>query len=274
MFCAVRTTNVPSAIAVINFDELFANEGAGFDIAADTFTPPASGLYWLHFSVGLPDVATTDVSLVGLTTAGRTPSIRRGYASDMIDTTSRNELVALTAGVDKLTLSTTGKILSDSLGLYISWSGFHLDSTMTTVVAFSVGLSVTIWETGAIRFDMLHVDTHRAWDAGLYQYVVPVGGTRVIALHCGDYLIYENNGQTRLHTRNNSKFQMEHSWGKDRVDIHGLTGCSVAESQRHGVGHVGRKTHQQRLQLPDVVDGLSLLARQSACRDLVRGRRS
>ncbi len=187
-FCATRSISLSTSANVIDFDaETFVSEteeGSGFDLATDTFTPPATGIYWLQFSVGYLDTASANITLVGLPT-GRMPNIPRmapGVGS--LDTTSRCELAHLTAGVDKLHLSTTGPLWSEPDGVEVSWSGFHLDSTMATVAAFAVGRSTSLTSLGQIAFDMVHVDTHSGWRSN--HYVIPVGGTWVITLHCGD----------------------------------------------------------------------------------------
>ncbi len=56
-----------------------------------------------------------------------------------IDTSSRCDIVSLTAGVDRLTLSSVGALYSDASGLQTSFSGFNLDTAMNNVAAFCVG---------------------------------------------------------------------------------------------------------------------------------------
>lgn len=222
MFCALRKSDIGGKSSPMNFDEVTVNEGAAFNLSYDTFTPRASGVYWFHFSVGLPVSIDTDVSISGLRTTRRVPRIIRGYGGQ-IDTTSRNELTQMTVGSDRLIMETIGPLVSDPYGVDTSWSGFHLESVMNTVAAFSVGLSYSIWEDIRIPFDVMFLDTHHAWDNVSHEYVIPVAGTWVFALHCGDFPGYPNRGFTYLNISRHRDIQVSHSWSREGVDIDGIT---------------------------------------------------
>lgn len=161
--------------------------GAGFDLTTDTYTVPANGYYWFHFSVALSNYLPTDVSLVGL--PGRTPLIERFADPDRVETTSRCELVYLTEG-RLITLNSAFELINDDAYGQVSFSGFPLDKTMSLVIGFNLGLNVSKTSTGVIPFTRIHEDTHWGWDNNTNQYMVPENGTYVITLHAGDYSGY------------------------------------------------------------------------------------
>ncbi len=140
-FCATRSTDEPTETEVVDYDSLsFSGESGGFDLTTDTFTPPVSGLYWLEYSVRMPPWNfATNVTLYGLPAVHpdvtEEPSLMR-TTGGADDSNSRCELVDLTAGVDKFTVSTQHPISSDPTGLHISFLGFHIPSISDPVVAF------------------------------------------------------------------------------------------------------------------------------------------
>lgn len=85
------------------------------------------------------------------------------------NTASRGELVNLTQGEDVLHLSSAGPLFSDAFGVEISWSGFYLDSVMSSVAAFSVALSTSQTAPGLIVFDIVLLDTHSGWMEEAYR---------------------------------------------------------------------------------------------------------
>jgi hypothetical protein len=183
IFCATRSTNLTGAANVVGFDGLTSNVGNGFDLSTDTFTAPESGYYWISFSAAIQAEDEADVRLVGST---RQPNIFRESTSlNGVDTTSRNELTVLTAGSSKLTLSSDFPLYSDA-GLQVSFSGFSLDSIMTTVVGFSFGLSNTDTTAGRLIYDQIYVDTHSGWNTSTNSYIAPVDGTYFITLNAAN----------------------------------------------------------------------------------------
>ncbi len=73
----MRTSNT-TAQGRVDFDTSSLSgeeESSGFDLATDTFLPPSSGLYWLHFSVGMGD-EPVEVHINGLA-SGKTPNVIR-----------------------------------------------------------------------------------------------------------------------------------------------------------------------------------------------------
>lgn len=169
-FCVTRSTNIEQGEPVIDFDEALINEpNSGFDTVTNTFSPPETGIYWLHFTAGLPnDGNATDVRLVLPT---HTINIMRTYGG-VPNTGSRSEVVRLTAGVDSLTISTAGTLFNDAGSAFTSFSGFHLDSAMNPVVAFSVACS----RTGFLYFDTVILDTH---SGSSYNYLCDFHGKLV-----------------------------------------------------------------------------------------------
>lgn len=234
-FSVIRSNDftVMSETARIDFDgstlPVEDTNAAGFDLSSDTFKPPASGLYWLHFSVGLPQDLLTDVQLAGIHT--HTPNIVRS-APGALDTTSRCELVALTSDVDVLTLTSSGALYSDASGVQTSWSGFHLDNAMSSTVAFSVGLSTSQTTTGTIAFDTVLVDTHGGWKTS--HYVIPESGVWVVTLNCGDYPGSPGSGYTFLFL-GEVRARVSHGWSGKGVDVDSITvvlGLTAGETIR------------------------------------------
>ncbi len=107
----------------------------------------------------------------------------------------------VTVGVDKLVVSSAGTLHSDDFAS-VYFSAFHLDTTMTTVAAFSVAVSQTmrVYYDEKIKFDVVHVDTHFGWQAT--DYTVPVSGLWVICLQHG--IATKANGFLRVTINGNS----------------------------------------------------------------------
>jgi hypothetical protein len=187
-FCVSRSTNLDAGADVIDFDsQCFEHDeqSSGFNLTTDTFTPRVSGLYWLHFTAGLPD--TGELTEVQLVLPTRTINIVRS-APGMPATSSRSELVYLTADVDQLHLSSADVIWSTASNAQVSWSGIHLESIMNgPVVAFSAALSKPTERNGEVQvaFDTILVDTHSGWNVDRYN--VPVAGLWVVTAQVGDH---------------------------------------------------------------------------------------
>jgi hypothetical protein len=188
----------------------------------------SAGLYWFHFSAGVPNInaLATDVRL---NTYGRLPNpdvvniLRTSNGSPY--TGSRTELSNLTAGVHTLSLSTAAPLASDALGVELSFSGFHLDSTMSPLVAFSVALS-TSSGGGILAFDRILIDTHSAWQTNVYR--IPVSGIWVVTLHVGD--VSGDDGFTYLYIDFlRPVFVAHHSWGQLAVDMDTVTAIANLE---------------------------------------------
>ncbi len=96
-FCATRSADLVNGSSVVDFDDTLFNEHDDFDVDTDTFTPPVSGLYWVHFNVGVPDIGeATDVRV---SMPDRTINIMRGAADgDSERVSARTELTYLAAG--------------------------------------------------------------------------------------------------------------------------------------------------------------------------------
>jgi hypothetical protein len=186
-FCVSRSTNLDAGADVIDFDsQCFEHDeqSSGFNLTTDTFTPRVSGLYWLHFTAGLPD--TGELTEVQLALPTRTINILRGSEGPTV-TSCRSELVSLTVDIDRLHLSSEAGLFSNASDARVSWSGFYLDPAMSAV-AFSVALSESHVGTGTsyIPFDVVLVDTHSGWQSNRYN--IRFSGLWVITLHVGDAL--------------------------------------------------------------------------------------
>ncbi len=184
----------------MTFDNAMTVDHWSFDKQNSSFTAPVSGLYWIHFTIGIPSGTMADVELIN---ANRTVSIARNHTdfTGGVDTVSSDALCYLGQG-SNIYLSTGYPLSSDSL-LQTSFGGFLLDSIMMSpLVAFSFGLSTAI-STYYINlpFDLIYVDTHHGWNSATNEYVVPVTGVYVLSLattaEAGSFtsLICRINGQ-------------------------------------------------------------------------------
>ena len=182
VFCATRVTSFPSATNVIVYEEVTVNAGNGFDEVSNRFSPPASGIYWIHISGGLLSATAADVRLNG---AERTPNILRKHSSwNGYDTSSRDEIVTLSPALNVLAVSSDSGLYSD-VGRQTAFCGFQINNVMETVCAFSVGRS-TDWSTaGKIQYDLINVDTNSGWSTTDNQFIVPYTGTWVITFSIG-----------------------------------------------------------------------------------------
>lgn len=175
----------------MSFNDVTVNEGGAFDLATSTFTAPTTGYYWLHWSVGMFGLTYVNVMLQG---GSRTPNIMRNHTLfyGTPTTTSRDEIMYLTAGAQVWLSSTTSPLYSDNL-LQTSFSGFLLDNLMNPMVAFMVGCSGPDFASKdyyRVRHNVVYVDTHNAWQRLRYEYVVPVSGVYVITHLTAPYSYY------------------------------------------------------------------------------------
>ena len=180
-FCVSRNTSITDHQGKIFFTNSLLNDSANFDFHNSQFTPKYSGLYWFHWSVSLQSTSFIDVSLVG---GPRKPDIIKYASSTLTDITSRDEIAILQANQTNIFLSSDFNpiLLYSSDGQELSFSGFHIHSTMKPIVAFSFGRSAITSSYGKIPFDIIIVDTHNSWNVLTNSYVIPRNGTYVITL--------------------------------------------------------------------------------------------
>ena len=157
------------------------HENEHFDLKTNEFTPPYNGLYWFHWSVSLQSESFIDISLVG---GPRSPDIIKYASHSITDVSSRDEICMLQVNQTNLFLSSDFNPIDlySSGGQEMSFSGFHMDSTMKPVIAFSFGRSAITSNSGRIPFDIVIVDTHAMWNSLQNAYTFPRKGTYVVTL--------------------------------------------------------------------------------------------
>ena len=159
----------------------------------NSFTPPYSGYYWLHYSVGVESYGHTDTYMTGserFSNVFRTSSGIYGQ-----DTISRDEIFDLRTGCSQVKLWSGSTAYSDSY-LQTSFSGFNIDSLSDVYpypVVFSLALasSITCPLSTKIPFDRIFMDTHYGWNLYTREYIIPVSGTYVISLSAGSMTGYQ-----------------------------------------------------------------------------------
>lgn len=58
---------------------------------------------------------------------------------------------------------------------------------MTTIVGFNLGRSTITSTTGTIRYDIINVDTHSAYNSTTGQYIIPESGNYLLTVSSATY---------------------------------------------------------------------------------------
>ena len=186
VFSAARVSSFyPGIDKQIFYDYLLVNEGNGFDLSRSTFTPPFSGHYWFHYSVGIDSYGQADSYMTG---SERFSNVMRSSSSSYgQDTISRDEIFDLRTECGQVKLWSGLPLFSDNF-LQTSVSGFSVDSISdVSPVLFSLALSSSMScpLSTKIPFDRIFMDTYNGWSSSRREYIIPVSGTYVISLLAG-----------------------------------------------------------------------------------------
>jgi hypothetical protein len=178
-FQASRSTTLSPGAGVVQFDQAMTVDHWSFNKQNSSFTAPASGYYWLHMTSAIPSGMMTDMRMVGANRSVGIASNHTSFTGGAI-TASADTVIYLTSGTN-IHVSSSYTLYSDTM-LQTSFGGFLLDSIMSPVVAFAVGLSATFSTVSSnVPFDIIYEDTNRAWNATTSEYVVPVAGVYALS---------------------------------------------------------------------------------------------
>ena len=186
VFSAARTTTQTVADdKQVFYTTQLVNEGNAFDLATSVFTPPYTGYYWFHYSVGLESYGQADTYLTGserISNAMRSDSTYSGQ-----DIISRDEIFNLQTECGEVKVWSDHNVYSDAY-LQTSFSGFSIETlTETFPVVFSLALtnSLSCPVSTKVPYNRVLIDTHGVWSPLEREFIAPVTGTYVISLIAG-----------------------------------------------------------------------------------------
>ena len=178
--CAHQVTNQKTSIAPGNilFDKIYVHRSVNceqsYDLAKSTLTILEDGLYWFHFSAGIPAHIKTNCTIYGLYNISIIKD-NTTYQDDQVATDG----IALIPGNTTMSVVTDCSLYSSSSVGETSWLWFKLDTATETSFAFYVvkeNSAVLLSYDDHIHYDSVIIKENNVWDSDLGKFIAPESG--------------------------------------------------------------------------------------------------
>ena len=173
--------SVAAGASPITFDTQVLNCNATFHNVTKLVTVFQTGLYWFHFSAGIPNATRTSVRLNGATNKAGIFKNNTAFTNDQ----STVDNLQWVLGPSELSLSTDYNLDS---GEYqqTAWLGFRLDTIMSPLVAFFVARespmeSQTLPNNTLLNYDKVLVNEGNAWKSLNNTFIAPLAGVYIFS---------------------------------------------------------------------------------------------
>ena len=170
-----------AGLSPIPFDTQVLNCNATFNNFTKLITIFQTGLYWFHFSAGIPTATRASVRLNGATNLAGIFKNNTAYTNDQV--TFDN--LQWVSGLSSLSLSTDYSLYS---GQYqqTAWLGFRLDTIMNPLVAFLVARDTPPnsqpLPTGTLlNYNRIIVNEGNAWKSLNNSFIAPITGVYIFS---------------------------------------------------------------------------------------------
>lgn len=178
-----RANSSSIALSYLSYNYLRFNYGSGMDSTGSTFTAPASGAYWLLYTVLFDGSwVKANITIQG-TTQTPTPAIVKKHMSYYgFDVMSRNQIISLTAG-QQLKVYTVYSTYADST-CGSSFGAFMLDGLMSPLIMFDVYCSRNSGGQTPV-FDVISYNYGNGWSNCSQAFIAPQAGIYYFGISAG-----------------------------------------------------------------------------------------
>ena len=180
-YVASQQSTTSAGSSPINFDLQIVNCNCIYNNSTSIVKILETGLYWFHFSAGVPNATRASVRLNGVSNPAGIFKNNTAFANDQ----ATGDTLQWVSGPSSLSLSTDYSLYS---GQYkqVAWLGFRIDTIMNPLVAFLVARdtpphSQPLPPGTQLAYNRIIVNEGNAWQASNNSFVVPFPGVYVFA---------------------------------------------------------------------------------------------